>query len=252
MRRSGLIGLVFPRRIASFQTRFLVGIFDFDMARMDRKYFAMALVFWLVALDGCESIMVEFGTSKGIIPPKEPIARSSSLQPKSIVPRSPAPVREIQEDIPNPNPYQAPIPHHYRTKLYSFQPNPNLILGTPLDQVYTLSLQKYEVHRKQYSRTLGPNYTGPHIFSKQEYEFLPPSKKTTLQPSVKYTERELQNRVKANEKQKYVPQIGVIYSSGVRYYIPQVIYFTPNGEAGADENSVYDKNDEKYLVYNGQ
>ncbi|CAH1133532.1 unnamed protein product [Ceutorhynchus assimilis] len=216
---------------------------------LHQKYYIMVLILWLSTLDVCRSIMVEFGTSKGPILPKEP--SRSSIQPKKIVTRSPAPVREIQEDIPNPNRYQPLVPQQYRTKLYAVKPNPNLILGTPLDQKYNPSLQKYNLYRKQYSRNLGPDYTGPHTFGKQDYE-LYEVKKTTLQPSVKYSEQDIQHRFKTNQQQNYVPQIGVIYSGGVRYYVPQIVYFTPNQESGEEENSVYDKNDEKYYVYNRQ
>lgn len=107
-------------------------------------------------------------------------------------------------------------------------------------------MQKYNLHKKQYSRNLGPSYTGPHQFEKQDYEFYE-IKKTTLQPSVRYSDQDLRNRIKANRQQKYVPQIGVVYSAGVRYYVPQIV-----DEDGAEENSVYDKHDEKYFVYNGQ
>lgn len=209
----------------------------------------MTLVVWFSALDLCQPIMVTFGTSKGPIIPRQ-IDPSKRLQPKTIVPRSPAPVREYQEDVPNPNYYKPALPHQYRTKLYSLKPNPNLILGTPLDQRYTPSLQKYDLHRKQYSRNLGLDYTGPHTFDVQDYEIYE-LKKTTLQPSTKYTDQELQHRTKANQNTKYVPEIGVVYSSGVRYYVPQVVYYDSN-EAGKDSNSVYDQNDEKYYFYRGQ
>ncbi|KAL1497023.1 hypothetical protein ABEB36_008054 [Hypothenemus hampei] len=216
------------------------------MTSFNGKYFCATLIVWLSTLESCRSIMVEFGTSKGPILPKEPV-KIANAQTKIVVARSPAPVQEFQEDIPNPNNYQPPIPHQYRTKLYSFKPNPNLILGTPLDQFYTPSVEKYELNRKQYSRHLGPEYTGPHTFEKQDYQ-VQGQKKTTLLPSVRYTHQELSHRSKPDQQQKYVPQIGIVYSGGVRYYVPHIFYFTPNGQAGVEENSVYDKNDEKYLV----
>ncbi|XP_076269591.1 GV1 [Rhynchophorus ferrugineus] len=218
------------------------------MNSLPGKYL-VALILWLSALDFGEPIMVTFGTSKGPIIPRQ-IDFSKSLQPRNIAPRSPAPVNEYQEDIPNPNFYKPLVPHQYRTKLYSVQPNPNLLLGTPLDQRYTPSLQKYDFLRKQYSRSLTPDYTGPHIFDVQDYE-LYDLKKTTLQPSRKYTEQELEHRVKPDQKSKFVPEIGVVYSAGLRYYVPQVVYFDQKG-GGEDENSVYDKNDDKYLIYSGQ
>jgi len=218
---------------------------------MNGKYYVYTtLVLWLSTLDICQSIMVEFGTSKGPILPREPA--KTSAQPKFISDRNPAPVREVQDDIPNPSRYLAPIPHQYRSKLYSFKPNPNLILGTPLDQRYTPSLQKDNFYRKQYSRDLGLDYTGPHPFEKQDYETYE-IKKITLQPSVRYTRKENQySPVQADNRHKYVPEIGVVYSAGVRYYVPQIASFVPNGENGEVNNSVYDETDAKYYVYNGQ
>ncbi|XP_050307267.1 uncharacterized protein LOC126744003 [Anthonomus grandis grandis] len=219
------------------------------MGFLNGKCAFMALVFWLSTLECCHTIMVEFGTSKGPIIPKD-IPRNS-IQQKTIVPRSPAPVREERHiaDTPNPNQYQPPVPHQYRTKIYSFKPNPNLILGTPLDQKYTPSLPKYNLQKKQYSRSLGLDYTGPHLFEVQPYQYYE-VKKTTLQPSTKYREEE---RIKTNKQAKYVPQIGVVYSGGVRYYVPQIVYLMQNKEAaGEEENSVYDKSDEKYFIYNRQ
>ncbi|XP_060517285.1 uncharacterized protein LOC132696473 [Cylas formicarius] len=201
--------------------------------------FVATLLYWLSTLDSCQPIMVDFGVSKGPIIPKE--IPSERPQPKSIVPRSPAPVREVREDVPNPFNYKAPIPHQYRTKIYSFKPSPNLILGTPLDRKYTPSEEKYNVYKKQYRAPIGLDYTGPHTF--EPLYFVP--KKTTLQPSVRYNKQNLQE----NQNNKYVPQIGVVYSSGVRYYVPQIIYEQRNGE---EENSVYDKTDEKYYYYNAQ
>ncbi|KAG5872784.1 hypothetical protein JTB14_029298 [Gonioctena quinquepunctata] len=138
----------------------------------------------LAALVSTKPIMVTFGTNQGPITPRQP--KSTAAQERSDVYRVPAPVSEDREDIPNPNTYRPPVPHQYRTKLYSFKPSANLILGTPLDLKYTPYLQKYNIYKKQLARSfdLGVDYTGPHIFEEQDYEYL--GTKTTLQPSVKY------------------------------------------------------------------
>lgn len=177
--------------------------------------------------------MVTFGTNQGPIVPRQ---KTVTLQPKTIVARSPAPVAEERDDIPDPNVYRAPVPHQYRTKIYAVKPNPNLILGTPLDQKYTPTYNKYQTYKKQQlSRSFGLDYTGPHIFEKQDYEFEP--KKRSWDKPRYYQVKRYDNGV--GDQGKYVPQIGVIYSAGVRYYVPQIY----NEE---QENSVYDKQDDKY------
>lgn len=196
-------------------------------------------------------IMVTFGTNQGPIVPRQP--KSTAAQERTIEVRNPAPVSEAREDVPNPNDYRAPEPHQYRTKLYAVKPPANLILGTPLDIKYTPYLEKYSVPKKNYARELrlGVDYTGPQFFERQDYEIA--EQKTALRPSVRYTRPVFTPRVEKRVQNdddyhsKYVPQIGVIYSSGVRYYVPQIVYYdrknAPNPE---DENSVYDAQDEKY------
>ncbi|KAJ8918347.1 hypothetical protein NQ315_008041 [Exocentrus adspersus] len=203
--------------------------------------------------------MVTFGTNEGPIIPRQP--KASSLQPKTIVARSPAPVFEEREDVPNPSTYKAPVPHQYRTELYSFKPPSDLVLGTPLDQKYTPSVQKVNADRKEFtkSKILGVDYTGPHTFEKQDYEYLE-AKKNRL--AWKYNNPHYYQQIgKTQEGQtgvsnnsdnnlKYVPQIGVVYSAGVRYYIPQFVYHSQPRTAANDEsdieNSVYDEGDAKY------
>lgn len=198
--------------------------------------------------------MVSFGTNQGPIIPRQ--SKSATTQQKTVVTRSPAPVSEEREDVPNPNLYKAPVPHQYRTELYSFRPPSDLVLGTPLDQKYTPSVDKKQ-QRKQFVRDiLGVEYTGPHTFEKQEYELLE-AKKNRL--AWKYNKPHyFQQVTKRDEGQvelsqdtgdaKYVPQIGVVYSAGVRYYIPQFVYYNqPVASDNPDlENSIYDEEDAKY------
>lgn len=199
--------------------------------------------------------MVSFGTNAGPIIPRQP--KSPTTPQKTVVTRSPAPVSEEREDVPNPNLYKAPVPHQYRTELYSFKPPNDLVLGTPLDQKFTPGIDKANKQRKQFAREiLGVDYTGPHTFEKQEYELLE-AKRNRL--AWKYNKPHyVQQVAKRDEGQvelpqntgdaKYVPQIGVIYSSGVRYYVPQFVYYNqPASSDNADlENSVYDEGDTKY------
>lgn len=178
--------------------------------------------------------MVSFGTNQGPIVPRP---KSSTLQPKTIVARSPAPVSEDREDVPNPNVYKPLVPRQYRNKIYSYKPPANLILGTPLDQKYTPTVQKYQLYKKQqFARSLGLDYTGPHIFERQDYEFEP--KKSRFVTKQQYYQPVKRHDGNANEG-KYVPQIGIVYSAGVRYYVPQIY-------EQEQENSVYDKQDRKY------
>ncbi|CAH1104978.1 unnamed protein product [Psylliodes chrysocephalus] len=197
----------------------------------------------LATLPVAHTIMVSFGTNQGPIVPRQP--KSTSAQERTIVARSPAPVSEYRDDVPNPNVYKPPYPHQYRTKLYAYKPSANLILGTPLDQKFTPnSIPKYHYYKKQLQRlNLGADYTGPNIFERQEYEFLP---KTVLIPSVKYNKPIYAPAESQNSK--YVPEIGVAYSSGIRYYVPQIIVVNPhqNDVNPRDENSVYDVEDQKY------
>ncbi|XP_018561037.1 uncharacterized protein LOC108903370 [Anoplophora glabripennis] len=208
----------------------------------------------LVTLASTKPIMVTFGTNQGPIIPRQP--KTSSTQHKTVVTRSPAPVSEEREDVPNPNAYKAPVPHQYRTELYSFKPPADLALGTALDQKYTPSIDKINQQRKQFVRNiLGVDYRGPHTFEKQDYEILE-AKKNRL--AWKYNKphyyQEIEKRVDEqtalpqNNDSKYVPQIGVVYSAGVRYYVPQLVYYDQPvaGDNPDLENSVYDERDTKY------
>ncbi|KAL3283014.1 hypothetical protein HHI36_006171 [Cryptolaemus montrouzieri] len=193
--------------------------------------------------------MVSFGTSKGpIIPrsayPPSPISRSDA-------PSQPAPVYETSEDLPNPSTYKPLIPHQYRTKLYAVKPPTNLILGTPLDIKYTPSQEKYDVYKKTQLKSLGRTYSGPNLFERQPYEFADgQNRKTFLQPSVSYVKPQVFEKKLSNANS--VPEIGIVYSSGVRYYVPQVFYQVylqePNVQNESEqENSVYEKEDQKYF-----
>lgn len=203
----------------------------------------------LLTLVNSKPIMVSFGTNPGPIESRQP--KSLSAQERSYsVNKNPAPVSEQQEDTPEPSQYKPLIPHQYRTKLYAVKPSSNLILGTPLDQKFTPALQKYALEKK-HARSIGLDYTGPHFFEVQDYEV--ERAKTQLKPSIRYT-RPLfvpQQEPKKNENQyfigKYVPQIGIVYSSGVRYYIPQIVsYKTEPKRNPVDENSVYGVEDQKF------
>lgn len=201
-----------------------------------------------MTLVNSKPIMVSFGTNPGPIVPRQPkslIAQERSYSVNS----NPAPVTERQEDTPEPSQYKPLIPHQYRTKLYAIKPSPNLILGTPLDQKFTPALQKYFLEKK-HARSIGVDYTGPHFFEVQDYEI--ERAKTQLKPSVRYT-RPLfvPEPTKHYDNQyihgKYVPQIGIAYSSGVRYYIPQIVGYKTEPERNpVDENSVYGVEDQKF------
>lgn len=182
-------------------------------------------------------IMVTFGTNQGSITP----LYTTTPPPKTIVQRSPAPIYETPDDLPNPNTYRPPVPHQYRTKIYSFKPNPNLILGTPIDQKYTPALEKYEIYRKQLAKSIGRDYKGPQFFERQAYEFEP---RKLFKPVRQYYQQ--QPTQQQNQQGQYVPEIGVVFSSGVRYYVPQIPYY---GENEVSENSVYDENDTKHVYY---
>lgn len=179
--------------------------------------------------------MVTFGTNQGTI---TPLYQPTTPKSKTVVPRSPAPIAEATEDIPNPIVYKPPIPHQYRTKLYSFIPKMNLVLGTPLDIKYTPGLSKYEVYKKQMAKSLGREYTGPHLFERQAYEDEVIKALPQADAAANYYPQ------KQHQKQgNFVPEIGVVYSAGVRYYVPQLVFYAQNDEDV--ENSVYDSNDVK-------
>nr|CAI5833980.1 unnamed protein product [Callosobruchus analis] len=207
----------------------------------------MVSIFILASIGLVQPIMVTFGTNQGPIVPRQRQPKSTAAQERTLPPRNPAPVSEERDDIPNPIQYQPPVPHQYRTKLYSLKPSPNLILGTPLDIKYAQSLNKYTLTKKDLAKSLklGRDYTGPHFFEKQPYEFLL-EKKTYLKPvKPAYFDQALDRS--DDIKAKYVPQIGIVYSAGIRYYVPQFLLQNVKPLRNPeDENSVYDVNDVKY------
>ncbi|RZC35561.1 hypothetical protein BDFB_010727 [Asbolus verrucosus] len=200
--------------------------------------FSTILLLGLVTLASTKPIMVTFGTNQGPIVPRE---KSIPQTSRSAEVRSPAPVSEETEDVPNPLTYRPIVPHQYRTKIYSQKPLPSLILGTPLDQKYTPSDEKFDIYKKQ-GRTVGVDYTGPHIFEKQAYEF--EAKK--LRPAVRFIKPHHYEQEKLQQDDKSVPQIGIVYSAGVRYYVPQLVY-DAHKQDEEQENSVYDSKDEKHV-----
>ncbi|KAJ8979344.1 hypothetical protein NQ317_012940 [Molorchus minor] len=169
-------------------------------------------VFCLATLASSKPIMVTFGTNEGPIIPREPKAEAT-IQQRTIA-TNPAPVS-----------------------------------------------RKHNLQKKDFSRdlNLGVDYTGPHIFEKQDYE-ISNAKKDLLRQALKYNKPhyyrqiEKHNNVQTeaphnanNPEEKYVPQIGIIYLSGVRYYVPQIVYYPKqeSEENSVAENSVYDSQDVK-------
>lgn len=200
--------------------------------------------------------MVSFGTNPGpIVPPS-----STQKPPAPRYDLAPAPVFENVDDIPNPNAYKPPVPHQYRSKFFSYKPTANLILGTPLDIKYTPSLSKYDIYKRKQAKSLGFEYRGPQFFEKQAYEYENEKKdKQRLIEKQNYQYYQNNNNQNTQSAQprisdvattnqnyyqvKVVPQFGIIYSSGVKYYVPQLVYYNDNS---LSENSVYDDNDVKY------
>lgn len=209
--------------------------------------FSSQVLAYRTLLSSAKPIMVTFGTNQGSI---TPLFKTTTARPKEVSARSPAPVFEASDDVPNPIVYKPLVPHQYRSKIYSFKPNPNLILGTPIDQKYTPALQKGIY--KQQIKPVGRGYTGPQVFERQAYEFEPQKihyRDQQYHANVpQQHQQQLQQPHQQQQLYKYVPQIGVIYSSGLRYYVPQIAYDYNDEE---QENSVYDKNDVK-AVYHKQ
>lgn len=198
----------------------------------------------MTTLVSSKPIMVTYGTKRGPIIPPSPSA--TSLTPTSRQGNlNPAPVIErIDDDTPNPVIYKPLIPHQYRTKIYSYKPNPNLIFGTPIDQKYTPNYIKYNIYKKKEAKSLGLDYRGPHVFVKQDYEDnYYKEQQNLLRRNFNYQEpttREI-NLQKTTQQGNIVPEIGIVYSSGLRYYVPQIV---PDNQ----ENSVYHPNDWKYVT----
>lgn len=185
--------------------------------------------------------MVKWGTRNGPILPPAPTTQAPS--PRRFDP--PAPVHEIVDDIPNPSTYKPLLPHQYRTKIYKYRPNPNLILGTPLDKKYTPGYDKYAYYLKQ-KKSLGKTYNGPQFFELQQYEKENLKKKETQEASYRTVEVNPQPPQNHQQNIQYVPQIGIVYSSGVRYYVPQIFYYNDGDDI---DNSVYEANDLKYYYH---
>lgn len=211
----------------------------------------MVICLSIATLTTTKPIMVSFGTNKGPIVPRSALP-ATPITERSDTPTKPAPVYEAREDTPNPETYKPLVPHQYRTKLLSVKPSPNLILGTPLDIKYTPSEEKYDVYKKTQLKSIGRTYVGPNLFERQAYEFSDfGNKKTFLQPSVSY----IKPQVFADKRSShFVPEIGIVYSSGVRYYVPQIFYQVvteePQNQSNLEqeqENSVYEKQDQKYF-----
>ncbi|KAF2892224.1 hypothetical protein ILUMI_13950 [Ignelater luminosus] len=211
---------------------------------MDCIYFVFVAIMAFATIVSSKPIMVSFGTNQGpIVPPPTTTIKPPQIQDR----RAPAPVRESSDDIPNPSVYKPLVPQQYRNRIFSFRPNPNLILGTAQDQKYLGSSGKFNLLKQQQARAIGLDYRGPQFFEAQEYELdklrqqqagaLP---KQLFQPIM----QPYQTR-RVDTPRNLVPEIGIIYSSGLRYYVPQFGYDDNNDDSR--ENSVYSKNEAKYF-----
>lgn len=214
-----------------------------------RIFAILQVALFLILHPACTSpIMVKFGTKEGPIVPAP--AKTTTIRPPNSYPTNPAPVYENQEDVPNPNVYKPLVPHQYRKQIYKYKPNPNLILGTPLDIKYTPGLYKYNGYQKIGKPAIGYDYRGPQTFGVQEYE-----KDYQKEQYAKYhnekneqeQDRKYENTVRDQDisSSRTVPQIGIVYSSGVRYYVPQIVYYNDD-----IDNSVYEANNLKYYYHN--
>ncbi|XP_025830561.1 uncharacterized protein LOC108734996 [Agrilus planipennis] len=206
---------------------------------MESVQFLILVLATVLNIPSSNQITVTFGTNTGPISvPATPVPPIVNRNARKV----PAPVYEVAEDVPNPYSYKPIIPRQYRAKLLSFSPNPNLILGTPLDQKYTFNYDKYNLYEKQ--QALGRQYRGPHVFDKQDYELLRKSIKTAYQKNLPAYNGN-NNYADVIHQRKTVPEIGIVYSSGVKYYVPQIVYKREDEE---DLNSVYDHDDVKYYT----
>ncbi|KAK5646873.1 hypothetical protein RI129_005337 [Pyrocoelia pectoralis] len=201
-------------------------------------YLVLLVAVTIVSNATSKPIMVSFGTNKGpIVPPTS--TTTQRLPPEAI--RQPAPVSEKVNDVPNPSTYRPALPLQYRQKLLGYKPNPNLILGTATDQKFLGSSYKFNLYKREQARALGYEYTGPQYFEIQPYEL----------------EKEQKRILSKTQEQQYVeprndywngrevPQIGVVYSSGVKYYVPDILLTND----AYSENEVYGKHDLKYQYY---
>ncbi|XP_071052517.1 uncharacterized protein [Onthophagus taurus] len=195
---------------------------------------------FLAIIVSSKPIMVSFGTNQG---PIIPIQRSTTLRPPpsriDVANSAPAPVFERPDDIPNPATYRALIPHQYRRKIYSHKPHPNLLLGTPVDIKYTGRFDRRKELKRQI-KSLGTGYTGPQVFEKQEYEYELEKKNDNF--GLRRNDEGFTQQNQETYQRNFVPQIGIVYSSGLRYYIPQIDY----SRSEEDSNSVYDRDDSRY------
>lgn len=205
----------------------------------------------LATMASSKPVMVSFGTNQGPIVPRP---TTTTQVPRQVEDRRvPAPVSETSDDVPNPTVYRPLAPQQYRSRLLSFRPNPNLILGTAQDQKYLASSDKFSLLKRQQARAIGLDYRGPHYFETQQYELDKelqrqqqiPTAKQLFQPLMPYNSRRIEE-----PEDNGVPEIGVVYSSGVRYYVPQFGYY--NDHRDSQENSINDKNDVNYYYYDTQ
>ncbi|KAK4880004.1 hypothetical protein RN001_008150 [Aquatica leii] len=201
---------------------------------MGCAYFVLIAIVFTISITPAKPIMVSFGTNQGpIVPP--PSSTTHRTLPQDI--REPAPVNEHVNDIPNPSVYRPPVPLQYRRKFLGYKPNPNLILGTAPDQKYFGSSYKFNLYKKEQARALGLDYRGPQFFEIQPYEIEREQRKALVKSPY------------ANDRNDYwgknneVPEIGIVYSSGVKYYVPQVLL---DQRQYVDHNQVYDRNDHYY------
>ncbi|KAF5288918.1 hypothetical protein FQA39_LY03797 [Lamprigera yunnana] len=161
-------------------------------------------------------IVVSYGTNRGpIVSP--PSTTTHRTLPQDI--KEPAPVSENTDDIANPTDYKPAVPLQYRHTLLGFKPNPNLILGTAPDRKFYGSSYKYTLYKREQARALGLDYRGPQFFEIQPYELEREQKKVATKEKTSFSDKTDYSWRTGTE----VPQIGVVYSSGVKYYIPQII-----------------------------
>ncbi|KAB0798015.1 hypothetical protein PPYR_09008 [Photinus pyralis] len=201
-------------------------------------YLVLFVIIAIISNASSKPIMVTFGTKQGPIVPPTPTT-THRVPPQDL--KQPAPVSEQVNDIPNPSTYKPAVPLQYRQKLLGYKPHPNLILGTATDQKYFGSSNKFNSYKREQARALGLEYSGPQYFEVQPYELEREQKRILYKTQ---TQQYIQPR---NDywSGRDVPQIGVVYSSGVKYYVPDILLTND----AYSENDVYGKNDFKYQYY---
>lgn len=237
-------------------------------------------VFYIL-FNTCQTIRVDFGTNKGPIQPATSTQKTQYYEPRSSY-SNPAPVFEnALNDIPNPRPYHPYTPFQYRSKIHSsFEKAPaSIYFGSDYDQKYakqlpyqtlrkiakynalaaanrgnpnseksTISQRSLDSSESQPSEpqrrdtivvipnaSSGVNYRGPQTFGADHFE---------PRRNVQFFGNFKQN---GNLDRRIVPEFGVLYSAGVRYYIPRLddVTYGDNLDQG-DSNSVYDRHDIKH------